>query len=101
LDFDGDDHLSGFYLANAWDSRKTWLIDEYDDTPWERTLEEIYPLPRLKKLYYLYDFGVSWIFEIRKKGRGKAPVEGEDYPCVVHATGPQPLEYPMEGDDDF
>ena len=33
---------------------------------------DIFPLGRNKKLYYVYDFGSSWCFEVVKKGRETA-----------------------------
>jgi hypothetical protein len=79
-DFD-DDHLTTFYLANTLNGRKAWLVDpdEMDDAPdtwregplWKIRLSEIYPLPKHKKLYYWFDFGDCWIFEIRKQTPNK------------------------------
>ena len=66
VNFDGDDHLTGFFLARIWEGPKTWLLDDRDEPPWERRLVEIFPLPPRQSLFFLYDFGNSWIFEIRK-----------------------------------
>jgi len=92
--FDGEDHLSGFYVARSWKGPKAWLLDDSEETPWERTLEEIYPLPAKRYLYFLYDFGVSWIFEIQKE-KEKAEEDGADYPCLIKSVGSPPTEYPV------
>ena len=104
--FDGSDHLSGFYLANAWQGRrKEWLTvsDDGDEAAeellWDKPLANLYPLPRTKKLYYLFDFGDSWIFEIRKKGREIKPAPGVEYPLLIHEEGPQLVQYEYPDED--
>jgi hypothetical protein len=89
-DFD-DDHLTTFYLANTLNGRKAWLVDpdEMDDAPdiwregplWKIRLSEIYPLPKHKKLYYWFDFGDCWIFEIASRERNALPRQA----CAIHA----------------
>jgi len=55
-------------------------------------LKDIYPLGR-KKLYYLFYFGDSWPFEIRKARGVKKPESDVKYPRVVEAIGPAPEQY--------
>ena len=100
VEFDDDDHLTGFYGARTWEGPKAWLLDDSEETPWEMALEEIYPLPARRHLYFLYDFGDSWIFEIRK-GKDKTEEEGVEYPCLIKSIGPPPDEYPVMDDSDF
>ena len=99
VDFERD-HPFGFYLANSsspW-AKKHWISR---DEKWERVeaklmrtrLKDIYPLGR-KKLYYLFDFGDMWTFEIRKARGAKKPEAGVKYPRVVEALGPGPEQYP-------
>ena len=102
-DFD-DDHLTTFYLANTLNGRKTWLVDAdaTDDEPdiwregplWKIRLSEIYPLPKHKKLYYWFDFGDCWIFEIRKQGKESPAKPGVRYPRLLEEEGPKPEQYP-------
>jgi len=47
-----------------------------------------------KKLYYLFDFGDHWTFEIRKARGAKKPEVDVEYPRVVEAIGPDPEQYP-------
>ena len=98
VNFDRD-HLLHFYVANSASpcAHKRWLSeaeayedrhDEFRSIP----LGSIWPLGR-KKLYYLFDFGDKWTFEIRKLRGTKEPLEGVKYPRVVKAIGPNPEQY--------
>lgn len=103
VDFDGD-HLSCFYLANSAYGKKTWLTrdgewDPSDSAVWHRCLADIFPLEKHKKLYYEYDAGASWRFQITKKGREKNAQAGVAYPRVIAQEGVKPLEYGP--DEDF
>jgi hypothetical protein len=100
----GDDHLSTFYTANTHRGKKVWFTetgeweeghDAIDGGPlWDITLDKVFPLPKHKKLYYWFDFGDDWTFEIRKKGKDGLPASGTTYPRVVHEDGPKPEQYP-------
>jgi hypothetical protein len=57
-------------------------------------LNQIFPLPKHKKLYYWFDFGDDWIFEIRKQGKERAAAEGGGTPLLIEAEGPKPQQYP-------
>jgi len=99
VDFDCD-HPFGFYIANSASpfAEKRWIGR---NERWERAeaimmhteLKDIYPLGR-KKLYYLFDFGDMWTFEIRKARGAKIPEEGITYPRVIESVGPNPQQYP-------
>ena len=99
VDF-GRDHPFEFYTANSsspW-ARKNWLTEENEWQAKESDfcqirLRNIYPLGR-RKLYYLFDFGDKWTFEIRKARSGKAPQPDAKYPRVIEAIGPNPQQYP-------
>ena len=104
VDFDGD-HLSYFYLANSLYGKKTWLTadDEWDpddSATWDLRLSDIFPLERNKKLYYAYDTGASWRFQITKKGKEKNAQAGIEYPRLVAQEGTKPLEYGPDEDDE-
>jgi hypothetical protein len=97
IDFDGD-HLSAFDVANGLRGKKTWFTadgewDEDNGDMGDIRLSNVFPLGRNKKLYYVYDFGSSWCFEIIKKGRETDALVGQDYPCIVSQEGGKPLEY--------
>lgn len=94
------DHPFEFFLANSASpqAHKRWLTEqekwEEKERDFFRTrLNSIYPLGR-KKLYYLFDFGDDWTFEIRKGRGAKKPESGVRYPRVVQSIGPNPKQYP-------
>ena len=93
------DHLFHFFLANSESTRaqRHWLSDAEDYEDWYEEfrhlpLGNIWPLKR-KKLYYLFDFGDQWTFEIRKRRGAKEPEPGVSYPQVIEQTGPDPKQY--------
>lgn len=105
--FDDSDHLTGFYQSNAWyGRRKEWLTvsDDGDEGEeellWDKPLTDLFPLPRNRKLYYLFDFGDSWIFEIRTMGRQKKPTPGVEYPLLIQEEGSELVQYEYP-DEDF
>ena len=96
----GHDHLFEFFAGRSPRNRKV-VFGGYNDD-WEERLdiycdtclEHIYPLPKSCKLYYRFDFGDNWYFEIRK-GR-KKPREAEEgihYPRIVKLIDPAPQQY--------
>lgn len=98
LDFADDGPLDEFYLANSTRGKKTWFTpdgewDEDDAHVMVVRLSEIFPLPKHKKLYYLYDFGASWRFQISKQGRQTEALAADMYPCIVSETGNKPKEF--------
>ena len=59
----------------------------------DKKLNEIYPLTGYK-LYYLFDFGDEWLFQI-KKSRKRVPVDGSaSYPRIINSNGVNPEQYP-------
>lgn len=98
IEFDND-HLFEFFVGRNWRNRKRVFGDEDEFGFEEREsldtmLNQVYPLGGMK-LYYHFDFGDSWMFEI-KKGRKKKSVETEiDYPRVIASDGENPEQYPQ------
>ena len=96
----GRDHPFEFFLANSSSpyAVKKWLTEKEE---WEDKeddfcriqLTDIWPTGR-KKLYYLFDFGDKWTFEISKGRGGKEPEQGVRYPRLLKAIGPNPEQYP-------
>ena len=93
------DHPFEFYVANSaspW-AKKDWITlaeswDEKMDAFRGTQLKDIWPLGR-KKLYYWFDFGDDWIFEVRKMRPSKADVS-LSVPQIMERTGPDPEQYP-------
>jgi hypothetical protein len=99
-DFDND-HLYGFYVARTPWSRDRVRYDDEDedgresDALFTTTLEDLFPLPKDRRLFYLFDYGDYWIFQIsqtRKKPFVAEP--GIDYPCLIGESGEKPPQYP-------
>jgi hypothetical protein len=85
VDFD-DDHLYEFYLGR---NPRNNMHTVSNDTG----LNQIYPSNGLK-LYYLFDFGDCWLFEIRKSRKKKQAVGNQKYPAVIESHGNNPEQYP-------
>jgi hypothetical protein len=98
VQFDND-HLYEFYAGRNWRNRQIMFaedVEEWDEMAGvfaEQTLGDVYPLEGLK-LYYHFDFGDDWIFEIRKARKEKACEPGVAYPRVIESRGPDPTQYP-------
>lgn len=124
VDFDND-HLYGFFVArtpwsrdrvrydgseyNGWsgeddddedgedggDDDDDYDAGEEDDGASVTTLESLFPLPKDRKLFYLFDYGDSWIFQIsRTRNKPFAAEPGIDYPCLIGESGEKPPQYP-------
>jgi len=58
-------------------------------------LSSVWPLPTGMKLYYLFDFGDNWVFQINKtRHKDKIEQAGVVYPRVIEAKGKNPEQYP-------
>ena len=96
VDFDND-HLFEFYAGRDDRNRKLEFSDNpgypYDGGEYETILlKDIYPLKGLK-LFYLFDLGDKWLFEIRKS-RKKAKVQQDTkYPRIVSDNGIKLRQY--------
>jgi hypothetical protein len=99
MEFDGD-HLAQYYLAATPSGRKTWFGSAGGTERSDLSLNKIFPLPKHKKLFYLYDFGASWKFKISKQGKVTTAIPGIEYPCLLATHGTKPLEYGDDGDSD-
>lgn len=101
VNFD-DDHLFQFYLGRHPDQHAYIIGGEpswngYNPANRYRkiSLSSIWPLPIGYKLYYLFDFGDCWIFQITKtRHKDKVAEPGVVYPRVIEAKGKNPEQYP-------
>lgn len=101
VDFD-DSHLFEFFIGRTPRNRSLYVGEkpnwdtfdpykEYDNI----SLSEVFPLPSGMKLFYLFDFGDSWFFQITKSPRKDRKVDPDvKYPRVVDAKGENPEQYP-------
>ena len=102
VNFDND-HLFEFFLGRHPRNRAVKIGNSGgwgDFDPYEIyekvELSEVFPLPaKGLKLFYLFDFGDSWYFQITKTRRKeKDPEPGVTYPRVVEKKGENPEQYP-------
>ena len=101
VDFD-DDHLYEFFVARTERSRPTIRYDCDDDSLTDTRIRDVFPLPPKQNLYYLFDYGDSWIFRIsRSRKKPQTPVAGTDYPRVVNESGEKPMQYEHFDSDDW
>jgi hypothetical protein len=98
-----NDHLFSFFLAKS-PSRanriplceEEWEDGEWDeeDNPFSRVaLRDVFPVEKGMRMYYWFDFGDSWMFEIKKTGDDKEPHPKAKYPRVTEKIGPNPKQY--------
>jgi hypothetical protein len=92
-----DDHLFEFFAGRNDRNRKIIFSEEsgYPDNEdiYENIiLKNIYPLKGLK-LYYLFDFGDNWLFEIKKRRKKAVPLRDTEYPRVVTENGVKLRQY--------
>ena len=94
IDFDND-HLYEFFIANSIQSHEKRRFDDDNQGLWEYSVDELFPLPNHKKLFYLFDYGDSWYFRITKSRKTpKQNKVGVSYPRVVEKVGKNPEQYP-------
>ncbi|MBU0518833.1 plasmid pRiA4b ORF-3 family protein [bacterium] len=88
VDFDND-HLYEYFLGRSPTSRVRKIGKN-------NRLSAVFPLPEKGlKLYYLFDFGDEWTFQISKSTqKEQPPVSGVKYPRVVSSKGENPEQYP-------
>jgi len=85
VEFD-DDHLYEYYVGKNPRNRS-------ESIPKNSALNEIYPLTGYK-LYYLFDFGDCWLFQIKKSRKKLEEDKKAKYPRLVKSTGINPEQYP-------
>ena len=81
----GDDHLYEYYVGKNPRNRS-------ESIPKNAALNEIYPLTGLK-LYYLFDFGDCWLFQIKKSRKKLEEDKKVKYPRLVKSMGINPEQY--------
>ena len=96
IDFDND-HLFEFYAGKSDRNRKIEFSNNsgypHDGGAYESILlKDIYPLKGLK-LYYLFDFGDNWLFEIRKSRKKARSQQDTEYPRVASDNGIKLRQY--------
>ncbi len=92
VEFD-DDHLYEFYLASSERSRNRFTVSTYEDAD-AVTLKSVIPLQSGKKLFYIFDYGDNWVFQILPSRKTPfPPVKGSRYPQLLSEVGEKPEQY--------
>jgi Plasmid pRiA4b ORF-3-like protein len=99
IEFDND-HLFQFFIGRNWrDYRVVFGDSEFleigEVASLSTTMNIIFPLNGLK-FFYLFDFGDSWLFRIKKGRKLKHKVSGVEYPRIIESVGENPEQYPMD-----
>ena len=96
IKFDND-HMHEFHLGTSPYNRKVvfgepdgWSDYEYRSV--DTKLKEIYPLGKLK-LFYHFDFGDDWLFQIKKERKVKQTEPRKKYPRIIEKIGRNPPQY--------
>lgn len=94
VQFDND-HMYEFYISRTERSRDRIRFDDENEQIYNTTLENLYPLKKGKKLYYMFDYGDSWLFKISKSRKNpQQQKKGMHYPRLVNEVGKKPEQYP-------
>jgi len=94
VDFDND-HLYEFYVSRTERSQDRIRFDDENEKIYDTTLESLYPLEKGKKLYYMFDYGDSWLFVVSKSRKKPQEVQnGIEYPRIINEEGNKPEQYP-------
>jgi hypothetical protein len=90
-----NDHMYEFYVARTEDSHNRDVFDSQGEEIYTTTLDSLYPLPKARKLYYMFDYGDSWLFKITKsRKKPHEPVKDIHYPRIINEVGKKPEQYP-------
>jgi hypothetical protein len=93
-----NDHCYDFFTGKTHrDSRNSLGRDEEFSTASKKLkkikLADVFPLPPGHYLFYWFDFGDDWKFQISLKKETEKEA-GIKYPRVTAEKGPQPIQYP-------
>jgi hypothetical protein len=93
VDFDND-HLYEFFVARTERAQNRTVYDDENEGIYDTRIRDLFPLPGKNRLFYLFDYGDSWLFTIsRIRKKPHDPIEGVSYPRVVQETGEKPVQY--------
>jgi hypothetical protein len=100
IDFDND-HMFEFYVGKNPGNRAFPVGGDIDWSTFDPfkiykkiRIKDVWPLPTGMKLFYLFDFGDCWLFQITKtRHKAKKPDPGMSYPRLVEAGGKNPEQY--------
>lgn len=90
-----NDHMYEFYIARTERARDRIVFDDENEGIFTTTIGGLFPLDKGKKLFYMFDYGDSWLFKVSKaRSLPKEPEKAVKYPRVVSEKGCKPEQYP-------
>jgi len=94
-----DDHCYDFFIGRTPYNVHNSFGQGDDTTPaspklQKIALDQVFPLPEKQKLFYWFDFGDDWKFEICLKKTATRQT-GIKYPRCIAEKGPRPEQYPL------
>lgn len=93
VEFD-DDHGYEFFIARTHRSRDVELFDDENEQIFERTLASLFPLPARRALFYRFDYGDDWIFQIKPTRGAPSGAAGEEAASgLIGESGTRPVQY--------
>lgn len=98
FDFDND-HLYEFFAGRHDRNRKLIFSDhdEFEETQKDYAsipLSKVFPLPPQLKLFYIFDFGDNWVFQIKKSKKISEYLPSIKYPQLIKQIGKDLVQYP-------
>jgi hypothetical protein len=100
VDFDND-HLYEFYIARTERARERIRFDDEEGGLFTQTIESLFPLPKHRRLYYLFDYGDNWVFQVsRAREKPFEAKPGDKFPRLISEQGTKPEQYPDYDEDD-
>jgi hypothetical protein len=89
------DHLYEFFIARTVRSSDRKHFDMEDGSLHITRVADVLPLPKDRKLFYLFDYGDNWIFRVSMTRRQLfEPEKGVQYPRLIQEVGDRPEQYP-------
>lgn len=91
-----DEKIHDFYIASSIRGKKIWFKRGGEwmndgQAAFATSIDQIFISGTKRKLYYSFEFGDNWIFEIGRKGDIVAPIFDKNYPRIVHSRGLRPI----------
>ena len=92
-----DEKIHDCYVASSIRGKKLWFKRNGQwhseaELTFTSSIDQVFLCKTKRKLYYSFEFGDNWIFEIGRKGDIVVPTADCDYPRIVHSRGMRPLQ---------
>ena len=101
VEFDND-HMFEFYIAKTQHSRECKHFKCNDQSICNITIESFIETSQGKKMFYLFDYGDSWVFQVSKtRKKPFESVSNVNYPNVMSQSDFKPEQYSDWDEDDF